>query len=58
MLWTLFHFAGEIEGGGEDKVWTCLSNLILGIESLEIHLSCRNGLLSGGHSFAEFDELL
>lgn len=58
MLWALFHLTCEIEGCGEYKVWTCLPNLILGIEPLEIYLCCRNGLLSGGHAFAKLDELL
>lgn len=58
VLWTLFHLTSKIEGCGEYKVWTCLSNLVLGIEPLEIHLCCRNGLLSGGHAFTELDELL
>lgn len=57
MLWTLFHLTGEVECCGEHKVWACLSNLILGIVSLEIHLGCCNGLLSGGHTFAELDKL-
>jgi hypothetical protein len=57
VLWTLFHLAGKIKGCGENEVWVCLSNLIFGIEPLEIHLCCCNGLLSGGHALAKLDEL-
>jgi hypothetical protein len=45
MLRTLFHFAGEIESSRKNKIRICMSDLILGIESLDIHLSSRKRLL-------------
>jgi hypothetical protein len=46
MLRTLFHFASEIKGSRKNEVRVCMPDLILRIESLDIHLSGRKSLLS------------
>lgn len=57
VLGAFFHFAGEVERSGDYQVRIRVSDVIFGVEPLDIYLSGSQSLLSGGGSLSKLDEL-
>ena len=56
MLRAFLHLTSKIEGSGKHQIRIGLANLILSIESFEVYLSGRDGLLPSGHALSQFDK--
>lgn len=57
VLRTLLHLAGEIQGRGEDEVRIRAADFDLCVESLDIDLGSRDGLLAAAEPLSKAMEL-
>ena len=57
MLRTFLRLASQVKSRAQNEIGIRPSDLILQVESFQIHLRCSESLLSGGHSSAQFANL-